>query len=203
MPSNIDPKMLDGLSQMVHSSIPAIRADIESFLQDSTQFDALEKAYQNVHPIKDVADMLGLSFLQHITQCITEMIEEIATGASVDIEQGAWLCSTVDQVEPFLHSLQSGDGRDQDIVTEVIRSFRRFKGLPESEDDVAVQAALAGQSAAADEMVLPPVAETWNVHDGEIGAPATESDEFQIDFAAELLEGFLLEAEDYLDTIGR
>src|SRR5688572_18039894 len=85
------------------------------------------------------------------------------------------LCSTVDQVEPFMHSLQSGDGRDQDIVTEVIRSFRRFKGLPESEDDVAVQAALSGQSAAADEMVLPPVAETGNARDGEMGAPATES----------------------------
>jgi len=203
MPSNINPKMLDGLSQMVHSSIPAIRADIESFLQDTTQFDALEKAYQNVHPIKDVADMLGLSVLQHITQCITEMIEEIATGASVDVEQGAWLCSTVDQVEPFVQSLQSGDGRDQDIVNEVIRSFRRFKGLPESEDDVAVQAALSGQSVASGEMLLPPVAEARNVHNGDMGTPATESDDFQIDFAAELLEGFLLEAEDYLDTIGR
>ncbi|MDH3600815.1 MAG: Hpt domain-containing protein, partial [Candidatus Tectomicrobia bacterium] len=203
MPSNIDPKMLDGLSQMVHSSIPGIRADIESFLQDATQFDALEKAYQNVHPIKDVADMLGLSILQHITQSITEMIEEIATGASVDVEQGAWLCSTVDQVEPFVQSLQSGDGREQDIITEAVRSFRRFKGLPESEDDVAIQEALSGQSVTADEMPLPSIAETQNAHDGRIASPATELDEFQIDFAAELLEGFLLEAEDYLDTIGR
>jgi chemosensory pili system protein ChpA (sensor histidine kinase/response regulator) len=205
MPSNIDPAMLTRFVKMARSSLPQLRANIAHFLQDATQREALEDAYQDLQPLKDAVHMLGLVPLHAVVASVTEMIEDLAAAPLPDeTARGACLLSTVDQIEPYLESLLVKDGNEGKIVRAAVCSFRRFKGLPEAGDKAAVEALSAAVSGGqqpsrqtdspAGDRVSPPA-------DAVSPPPVTAMPED--DISAEMREGFLFEAEELLDNIGR
>lgn len=212
MPSNLDPKMLAGLVQRLQSSIPKIRAGIESYVQDTLQQQALEQAYEDVHPIKDVAEMLELSPLVAMTTQVEELIEAVATASgSITAEQRPLITTIVDSIQQYVESLLAEDGRDGLLVTDSIHAYRRFMGLPEADDDTVV-AAVLGEDEGGDvtdtaEMARSildqmPAPESAPTSPPPQEAPKEIADS-EFDMAAELLEGFLLEAIEHLDVVGR
>ncbi len=212
MPSNLDPKMLAGLVQRLQSSIPKIRIGIESYVQDTSQQKALEQAYEDVHPIKDVAEMLELSPLLAMVTQVEELIEAIATASgSITAEQRPLITTIVDSIQQYVESLLAEDGRDGLLVTDSIHAYRRFMGLPEADDDTVV-AAVLGEDEGGDvtdtaEMARSildqmPAPESAPTRLPPQEAPKEIADS-EFDMAAELLEGFLLEAIEHLDVVGR
>jgi chemosensory pili system protein ChpA (sensor histidine kinase/response regulator) len=202
MPSHIDPTMLTRFVKMARSSMPQIRANIVNFLQDETQQDALEEAYQDLQPLKDAIQMLGLVPLYTILASITEMIEDLAAGPlPVPAERGAHLLKTVEQVEPYLECLLVADGNEDEMVQVAVLAYRRFQGLPEDGDAASVAELSAAQDAVmAPEATASPAAEP--TPRDEAPGPAVGATPHD-DLSAELREGFLLEAEELLDSIGR
>lgn len=201
MPSHIDPDTLDKMILTIQSFVPSVRSGIENYLRDISNYQELENAYGNVHPIRDVAGMLAFPIVSHLSILISEMMEHIAAAPNeISPGKGTYLLEVVNLIEPYLESLKSGDGQDADLAATAVVYYRRFMQLPEHDDQIAIQELLLGSSAsnADHDSVLE------NQSDG-IGEPTWENDndfDMQMDFSAELLEGFLIEAEDYLDTIG-
>ena len=200
MSSNIDPKMLEKLLIQIRAAIPVVRAGIEIFAQDATRYAELEDAYQNMYPIIDVASMLELRFLHYIGTSVTNMIEAIAAESHlIDGARITYLLQVVDLIEPCLTGMQGDDSNEEEIVTQAVQFYRRFKNLPENEDQEAIIRVIQNSSL---------VKETPDEIRVDTSINNTDNDNFsqfddsEIDFAEELLEGFLLEAEDYLDTIG-
>lgn len=189
MATNLDPKMLTGFAQEVHSALTTVREGVESFIQDPSQREALEDAYQHMQSVKDAAAMLGLPVLSHLIACVEEMVEEVATEPLPLSERH---CTTlrhaVGHLEDYLTSSLAGDGQEQAAVITILLAYRRFKNLPEHGDQAAVTE-LLGEVVA---LPAPAVASS-------AVAASLQDDEA----TGELLEGFLLEAEDYLNTIGR
>ena len=147
MPRNLDPKMLERFAQTVQISLPKICSSIESYLQDDTQREALEDAYQDMHPIKDAAEMLEFLALSQIASYVEEMIEDIATGRSpTETRQRSYLLDTATSMQRYIESLVAADGQESVIMATAVKAFRRFKELPEDGDEAAVQELLGGQA---------------------------------------------------------
>ena len=203
MPTNIDPKMLHGFAQEAESSLSKMREGIESFLRDPNQHEALEDAYQCMQSIKDASEMLGLQVLSDLTLRLEEIVEDIATAPlPLHETRRPWLRRAVDQLEGYLASALSDDGQAQGAVIEMVRAFRRFKELPESGDKAAVQEILGVEVDIPASTTPAPGAST-----PAASAPAERQHEAtaapQDEASDELVEGFWLEAEDYLNTLGR
>jgi purine-binding chemotaxis protein CheW len=166
MTTSLDKKMLTGFTQEVHSYLSQIRKSIASIQTEAPQGEELEEAVRYAHTIKGAAALVGLSALSHMTAYIEATLDEIVTGQGQrDVACRVWLHYALDQLEQYLESLLSGDGRGQAIVTNVVQAFRRFKSLPAADDAVAVEAVLAGEATtlsesesgdAASEALLPP-----------------------------------------------
>src|SRR5688500_1025595 len=127
--------MLEGLSGTVCTSIPSIRADIETFILDSSKHEFLENAYETMHPVADVAEMLKISVLHQIMLLAIEMVEDIASdvksGNNIQAEK---ILDVIDQVQPYLTYIQTGSGSIQNIVTNVVIAYHRFKNISQEND---------------------------------------------------------------------
>jgi twitching motility protein PilI len=146
MTTSLDKKMLAGFTQEVHSYLSQIRKSIESIQTEAPQGEGLAEAVRYAHTIKGAAALVGLSALGHMTSYIEATLDEIVTGQGQwDVACSVWLHHALDQLEQYLESLLSGDGRGQAIVTNVVQAFRRFKSLPAADDAAAVAAILAGE----------------------------------------------------------
>jgi len=195
--------MFNGFAKEAESSLAKIREGIESFLRDPNQHEALEDAYQCMQSIKDASEMLGLQVLSDLILCLEEMVEDIATAPlPLHETRSTWLRRAVDQLEGYRASALSDDGQAQGAVIEMVRAFRRFKELPESEDQAAVQEILGvevdmpASTAPASGSSAPTASAPVETQSSAPAAPQDEASD-------ELVEGFWLEAEDYLNTIGR
>src|SRR5262245_37929390 len=139
MPTNLDHKILTGFTQEVQSSLPKIRESIESFLHDAQQNAALEAACQDVHVIKGASEMLELAVLSQVTAYIQEMLGEMVAGPGpVEPTRGACLRHAVNQLEQYLAHWLSDESRTRVCISEIIKAYRRFKGLPAAGDLMAV-----------------------------------------------------------------
>jgi chemosensory pili system protein ChpA (sensor histidine kinase/response regulator) len=201
MSRNIDPQMLNKLLITMRTSIPVVRSGIESFLQDTGKYEELENAYQNMHSIIDVASMLEFPFLHYVSTLIIEMMEHIAVESNpFNNQQRENLLGVVDLIEPYLISIQDNNGQEEGIVPRAIQYYRRFKNLPEVDDQKEIESAIFGCHSQFESKA------SNHIHISLEDTDATNSLEYdfdhRMDFSAELLEGFLNEAEDYLDTIG-
>lgn len=146
MARTLDKKMLSSFVQEVRGYLPQIRAHLTSFGKDPKQREALEETYRFVHTIKGASAMMGLAVLSHVTYYVEGTVEEIMGGqVHFDKAMEAWLRRATDQIERYLNGLVSGDVPEQSIVADVVQSFRRLKGFPESGDAAAIEEVLAGQ----------------------------------------------------------
>lgn len=201
MPTNLDHKILTGFTQETQSYLPTIRAGIESFLHEAHQSEALEAAYQHVHAIKGAAEMLELVVLSQTTSYIEEMLGEIVSqSGQVEPTRGACLRHAIDQLEQYLTYWLSDEGRAQVCVSEVVKAFRSFRGLPAAGDQAAVVEVCSASQIPAD-----PTASAQVAHSAEASVPVLQDRAAarQDDISSELIDGFFLEAEEHLNVVGR
>jgi chemosensory pili system protein ChpA (sensor histidine kinase/response regulator) len=212
MARTVDKEVLVGFIEEAQSYLPAILQGIETFRADPTKLGGLEEAHRHAHTIKGAASMVGLSGLSHIAYHVEEALEEIGAGQlAMDDETSALLRKTITQIEGYLDGVLSGTLRERPLVAEVIRAYRRLRGLPAEEDEAAVEEVLAEitdipvfapggeerQRAEVEVRDLEPEAVPIP-HPGHfVGMPT-----YHEEVSPELLEAFSLEAEDHLRNIG-
>lgn len=191
MPKQLDKKMLERFVREVGGFVPKIVAGVEGFVQDASQREALEEAYSCLDPLKNSAAMLGFQALHRMAACLEEMLEEIATQeAALSADQGQWLRQATAHMMQYVSSLSADDGQELHSVLGMVQVFHRFKGLPETAD-AAVTAELLGVTVDNVPTAAPVAAPQATVP----AVPAEGTDDL------ELLEGFLLEAEEYAAAI--
>ena len=201
MLSNFDPKMLDEILSTIHDSIFNIKSGIENYINNSSRVKELEDAYNHIHPLIDIVSMLELSNLCHLVVSIREMVEHIAAETTpIDSQKSNHLLDAIDLIEPYFQSLRDQDGQEEQIVFRAMQHYRRFKNLPESDDKRAILEILLCNYENSDS--YPP--NSANIACGNIDIPSISENnfDFQEEFLGELLEGFWVEAEEYLNTIG-
>lgn len=191
MPNQLDPKMLERFVREVGDLLPKIVAGVEGFVQDASQREALEDAYHCLDPLKNSAAMLGFQALHRMAAFLEEMFEEIATQeTALSADQGQCLRQATAHIAQYVRSLAANDGQEPHSVLAMVQAFHRFKGMPTTADaavtaellEVTVDQVPAAAAVAAPQATVP-------------AAPAEGTDD------AELLEGFLIEAEEYAATI--
>ncbi len=198
MTRKVNPEVLVGFIEEAKSYMPAILAGIEAFKDDATRLDGLEVAHRHVHTIKGASSMVGLAGLSHITYQIEEALEEIGAG---HIEMGETAVSFLHQsckaIDAYLDGVLAGNSSEKALVAEkllvadVTVAYRRLRGLPVAEDKTAVADILAK---------LEPIAN--HQPPAPMPAPTPATAPFLDDTSPELLEAFLIEAEDHLHNIG-
>ena len=193
MPRSIDKAILVGFVEEVRSYLPAITEGIKSLHKNPHQPEVMEETHRYAHTIKGAASMVGLAGLSHIAYYVEEALEEIAAGQMVmNDETAALLRKTVTQIEGYLEGVLSGTLRERPLLAEVIRAYRRLRGLPEEEDEAAVEEMLAEVAGAP-----APVAEE---EERPTTPPMVEMAHYE-EASSELIEAFSLEAEDHLHNI--
>src|SRR5262245_56773479 len=119
----------------------------------------------------------------------------------VEATRGACLRHAVNQLEQDLAQWLSDEGRAWVCMSEIIKAFRRFKGLPATGDlttvaELCTEPRVLAEPAASANVVLS--AEASAPLHQNAGAAARQDE-----VLSELIDGFLLEAEDHLNTVGR
>jgi len=193
MTRSIDKAILVGFVEEVRSYLPAITEGIKSLHKNPHQPEVMRETHRYAHTIKGAASMVGLAGLSHIAYYIEETLDEIATGQLVmNDETAALLGKTVTQIEGYLEGVLTGTLRERPLLAEVTRAYRRLRGLPEEEDEAAVEEVLAevasAPALAAEEEKRP------------IPPPRVEVVHYE-EISPELIEAFSLEAEDHLRNI--
>ena len=193
MTRSIDKAILAGFVEEVRGYLPTITAGINSLRKNPHQPQVLEETHRQAHTIKGAASMVGLASLSHIAYYLEDTLEGIAAGQlDVDDKTAALLRQITAQIEGYLEGVLSGTLRERPLLEEATRAYRRLQGLPEKEDTTAVEKTvteIAGVSAPATEGIVQPPA-----------PPVTEPVHYD-KAPAELIEAFVLEAEDHLRTI--
>jgi chemosensory pili system protein ChpA (sensor histidine kinase/response regulator) len=111
--------------------------------------------------------------------------------------------TAVDSIQQYGESLLAEDGGHRRLVAEAVYAYRRFMGLPETDDDATV-AAVLGDDVGGEISDTGGMLRTTSPLAPEVSEEtADEPSSGQFDMAAELLEGFLLEAAEHLDEVGR
>jgi chemosensory pili system protein ChpA (sensor histidine kinase/response regulator) len=199
MSSIYDPQALDKFLATMRGLIPNIRAGIESYLIDPECRENFEDAYQNLNSIVDIAFMLELSILHYIVKSIIGMMEQ-ATAITIHLDslQGQSLLTSIDLIEPCLNSVQETGNVDEDIIMSFVHLHHQFLEISEADDEQAIRNVVSLQSVSL-EPIASDSSDTMKINDHE---KIVIDPNFDLDFSAELIEGFLIEAEDYLDTIG-
>jgi chemosensory pili system protein ChpA (sensor histidine kinase/response regulator) len=196
MSRKVDREVLVGFIEEAKSYLPAIFAGIDTFKKDTNQIDGLEVAHRHVHTIKGASSMVGLAGLSHIAYQVEAVLEEIGAG---NIEMGEtavlFLHKALDAIETYLDGVLSGNVQEQSLVTAVTLAQRRLRGLPEDDDDLAIAATLA-------QIEPTPPLPAAKPADRPVPIPAPV-EPVQDDISPELLDAFLVEAEDHLQHIGR
>ncbi|MBM3227213.1 MAG: hypothetical protein FJZ47_25890, partial [Candidatus Tectomicrobia bacterium] len=139
----LDQKMLTGFVREAQSYLPQLREGVTQFQQDATQREALDEALRYAHTIKGAAAMVCLPVLSHLAYYVEATLEEVVSGQRpLDAPCHAWVYHVTEQLEQYLEHLLAGEGEQRGLVADIVRTFRRFQGLPEAEDAAAIQAAL-------------------------------------------------------------
>ncbi len=201
MATPLDPKMLAGFAQEVQPTLSKMCGGIEQFLRDPKQHDALEDAYQCMQTLKDAAEILGLPVLSQLVLLLEAMVEDVATATAPPTPQGFWLQRAAVHLGEYLQRSLAGEAQDALSAAALVQAYRRFKQLPERDDKAAVTTLLG-----ADITLPPPESIPASYHAPLPAAPAPQVSQNAAlldDDTTELMEGFLMEAEDYMNVIGR
>ncbi len=201
MATPLDPKMLAGFAQEVQPTLSKMCGGIEQFLRDPKQHDALEDAYQCMQTLKDAAEILGLPVLSQLVLLLEAMVEDVATATAPPAPQGFWLQRAAVHLGEYLQRSLAGEAQDALSAAALVQAYRRFKQLPERDDKAAVTI-LLGE----DITLPPPESIPASYHAPLPAAPAPQVSQNAAlldDDTTELMEGFLMEAEDYMNVIGR
>jgi chemosensory pili system protein ChpA (sensor histidine kinase/response regulator) len=198
MARKVEPEILVGFIEEARSYLPTLRRNVAKLQTEPGKAEALEEAHRYAHTIKGAASMVGLAVLSHMAYHMEETLEEIGAGQlSVNAAALSFLSQVIDQIEHYLDSILKGGLRERPLLTETIRSYRRLHGLPEAEDETAIEKVISQ----VEEAPLPAIETKTLPAPEQPPAEGAETDNAPDDLSPELVEAFSLEAEDHLRNI--
>jgi chemosensory pili system protein ChpA (sensor histidine kinase/response regulator) len=201
MPRKVDKEVLVGFIEEAKGYLPVIRERLGTLRSDPARLDAMEEAHRHTHTIKGASSMVGLAGLSHIAYYVEEVLEELAAG-QLDMNDGAssFLRQTMDQIEGYLDGVLRGTLQERPLLADVTRAYRRLHGLPQEEDETAVEEVLA-EVAGAPKVEVKDEKRVEQPGPGKSAPVPLEEVAYYEVVSPELLEAFSLEAEDHLRNV--
>ncbi|MBN2108193.1 MAG: Hpt domain-containing protein [Deltaproteobacteria bacterium] len=208
MTYKVQQEVLDGFIAEAQSYLPSIREGIFAFQSSPDNTGLLEEAYRQAHIIKGAASMVGLPELSYLAGFVEQILEEILNGTIIlNMQALAVLDNGLSCIEACLDRLGENLDDLRTIVSALYIAYRRLAGLPADEDSDAVAEimdAIAAYYEKMEEEVLEEDAFAEQEQPEAPPAPAPPAEPagpVMADIPPELLEVFMLEAEDHLKNI--
>ena len=196
MKKNLDRDVILGFVEEAKSYLPKIKSNLDSFYKDPEQMDCLAEAHRLVHSIKGASSMVGLGSLSHMAYFMEESLEEIGAGQNVfDGDARLLFNTTLSRIEQYLEGTQANKLDPAPLLKDVVKNFRRWRGLPEKDDERVINDLLGPEEATQPAPVRS--AEPSPNSGASPGVPVTG----ETDVSADILEAFFVEAADHLQTI--
>jgi chemosensory pili system protein ChpA (sensor histidine kinase/response regulator) len=193
MARSVDKEILIGFIDEVKAYLPVIKNGIEAVALDPARLDALHEAHRHIHTIKGASSMIGFSGLSHIAFCIEETIEDLVSGRlTVSQEALEFLAETVSQIELFLDNVFMGGWDERQMVAEVTQARQLLIG-----EQLVAPNGSEPAAPALDQSLPTPKETSPSAPAEEQPAPMGE------EVSPELMEVFLVEAEDHLQNIAK
>jgi chemosensory pili system protein ChpA (sensor histidine kinase/response regulator) len=144
MARKVDHEVLVGFLEEARCYLPQILHALDQRNEDRGQPEVLAEAHRHAHCIKGASSMVGLIGLSHIAYQLEEALEDLSTGQLPSSPEAlSILRRTVAVIGLYLDGVESGMLREQPLLDEVTRAYRRLRGLPAEDDSAAVSHVLA------------------------------------------------------------
>ena len=196
MKKNLDRDVILGFVEEAKGYLPKIKSNLDSFYKDPEQMDCLAEAHRLVHSIKGASSMVGLGSLSHMAYFMEESLEEIGAGQNVfDGDARLLFNTTLSRIEQYLDGTQANKLDPAPLLKDVVKNFRRWRGLPEKDDETVISGLLGSEEATPAATAQP--AEPSPKSAAAPRMPVAEEN----DVSADILEAFFVEAADHLQTI--
>ena len=206
MTYKVQQEILDGFIVEAQSYLPSIREGIFAFQSSPDNTGLLDEAYRQAHIIKGAASMVGLPELSYLAGFIEQILEDILNGTiSLNMQALAVLDNGLSCIEACLDRLGENLDDLRTIVSALYIAYRRLTGLPADEDSDAVAEIMDAITAYYEKMEAEALEEDAFAEQlEETSAPAPLLEPiFPVltEIPPELLEVFMLEAEDHFKNI--
>ena len=206
MTYKVQQEVLDGFIAEAQSYLPSIREGIFAFQSSPDNTGLLDEAYRQAHIIKGAASMVGLPELSYLAGFIEQILEDILNGTiSLNMQALAVLDNGLSCIEACLDRLGENLDDLRTIVSALYIAYRRLTGLPADEDSDAVAEIMDAITAYYEKMEAEVLEEdAFAEQPEETSAPEPIQEPIfpaLAEIPAELLEVFMLEAEDHLKNI--
>jgi chemosensory pili system protein ChpA (sensor histidine kinase/response regulator) len=144
MTRKVDREVLAGFIEEARGYLPIILEGLQELSRNPGAADRLEEIHRHVHTIKGASSMVGLSGLSHIAFQIEDFLEDVASGkATLNDEAMTLVRQSIDHVATYLDGVEQGTLREEPLLENVTRGYRRLRGMPEDEDQAAIDHVMA------------------------------------------------------------
>ena len=206
MTYKVQQEVLDGFIAEAQSYLPSIREGIFAFQSSPDNTGLLDEAYRQAHIIKGAASMVGLPELSYLAGFIEQILEDILNGTiSLNMQALAVLDNGLSCIEACLDRLGENLDDLRTIVSALYIAYRRLTGLPADEDSDAVAEIMDAITAYYEKMEAEVLEEDAFAEQPDETRDSTPFHEptFPVltEIPPELLEVFMLEAEDHFKNI--
>ncbi len=203
MADTMDPELVLSFVNEARGYLPHIMNGLDGFWRNpAASGEVLEEAYRFVHTIKGASSMVGLIKLSRVANQFEEIFNELRLGSRVLDDPGMaaaiQICELMDE---YLDSVTSGTAAHDAFVRQTIPILMRWKGLPESRDEEAIRTIVTEGADEEPETRTPAAVAPLRAAPAPPAAPKPAPK--PAGPSPEILEAFLLEAEEHLQTIGR
>jgi chemotaxis protein histidine kinase CheA len=145
MTFKVDPEIINGFVKEVESYLPKLIESLEEYRANPDHVESLEEAYRMVHCIRGAGSTIGLASLSRLAQYQEDTLEQILSGQiHWTDEAAAILEAATARLGDYLHGIVSGNLAERDIVSELVKGYRRLHNLPEEGDSAEIEQLLAG-----------------------------------------------------------
>ncbi len=198
MARSVDKDILIGFIDEIKTYLPVITAGIEAIAADPARLDGLQEAHRHIHTIKGAASMIGFGGLSEIASCVQETFEDLVAGIlPVSSAVTDFLLETVGRIELFLDNVFIGSWDEHQMVSDVLQKRRAFQDLAQPGKNENTLAGNGRKSAT----------EHAKTHSEAAHTPTPSTEEARPakdeQVSPELMEVFLVEAEDHLQNIAK
>jgi len=145
MTFKVDPDIINGFVKEVESYLPKLTQSLEEYRANPDRIESLEEAYRMVHCIRGAGSTIGLAALSRLAQYQEDTLEQLLSGQIHWTDQAAVILeAATDRLGDYLHGIVSGNLAERDIVSELVRGYRRLHNLPVEGDGEEIEQLLAG-----------------------------------------------------------